>query len=207
MKRLICILSILLTGSFLALAQTPQEIIARMEAEMEKHEGEGLIMTVDTKVPVLGTIAIKSYTLGNKARIETELKGYKLIEWTDGISDWEYDSKNKKIEITKADPSTMDDAGDAELFSDITDGYDVTLKKETDDAWYFTCKKSKTNTDKDAPKNVDLVVSKKNYYPVSLSAKISGITMTMRDISFGVTEKQVTFNAADFPGIAIVDKR
>ena len=46
-----------------------------------------------------------------------------------------------------------------------------------------------------------------DYYPVSLSAKISGITMTMRDISFGVTEKQVTFNAADFPGIAIVDKR
>jgi len=206
MKRLFCILTAL-AEAFIAFAQTPQEILARMEAEMEKHEGEGMIMTVDTKVPVLGTVAIKSYTLGNKARIETEMKGYKFIEWTDGVTDWEYDSKNKQIEITNADPSTMDDAGDAELFSDITDGYDVSLKKETDDAWYFVCKKSKTNTDKDAPKNIDLVVSKKNYYPVSLSAKMSGITMTMRDIAFGVTEKQVTFNAADFPGIAIVDKR
>ena len=206
MKRLFCILSIL-ASSVIALAQTPEEILARMEAEMEKHEGEGLSMTVDTKVPVVGTISIKSYVLGDKARIETELKGFKLIEWTDGVSDWEYDSKNKKIEITKADPSTMDDAGDAELFSDITDGYDVSLKKETNDAWYFVCKKTKDNTDKDAPKNIDLVISKKNYYPVSLSAKMSGITMTMRDISFGVTEKQVTFNAADFPGIAIVDKR
>jgi outer membrane lipoprotein-sorting protein len=206
MKRLIGILSAL-TSSILALAQTPQEIIARMETEMEKHEGEGLIMTVDTKVPVVGSISIKSYTLGNKARIETELKGYKFIEWTDGVSDWEYDSKNKKIEITKANPSTMDDAGDAELFSEITDGYDVTLKKETDDAWYFVCKKTKDNTDKDAPKNIDLVVSKRNYYPVSLSAKMSGITLTMRNISFGVTEKQVTFNATDFPGITIIDKR
>ena len=31
--------------------------------------------------------------------------------------------------------------------------------------------------------------------------------MTMQGISFGVIEKQVTFNAVDYPGVTIVDKR
>jgi outer membrane lipoprotein-sorting protein len=93
------------------------------------------------------------------------------------------------------------------MFSGITDGYDVTLKKETADAWYFLCKKSKTNTDKDDPKSIDLVVAKGTYYPVSLKAKLSGVTMTLRDVSFGVTEQQVTFNPKDYPTATIVDKR
>lgn len=206
MKRIIAILSVL-AGSVLALAQTPGEIVSRMETEMQKHQNDGLSMIVDTKVPVLGSITIRTYARGDKSRIETELKGYRLIEWTDGVSDWEYDSKNKQIEITKADPSTAADGGDAELFTGITEGYDISLKKETEDAWYLLCKKAKSNTDKDAPKNIDLVISKKNYYPVSLSAKASGMSVTMRNISFGITEKQVTFNAAEFPGVKIIDKR
>jgi hypothetical protein len=43
--------------------------------------------------------------------------------------------------------------------------------------------------------------------PVSLKAKVSGIEITMRNISYGVTEKQVTFNANDYPGVTIEDKR
>ena len=31
--------------------------------------------------------------------------------------------------------------------------------------------------------------------------------MTLHDISFGVTEKQVTFNPKDYPTAKIVDKR
>ena len=96
---------------------------------------------------------------------------------------------------------------DAEMFSGITDDYDVSIKKETADAWHLLCKKSKNNTDKDAPKTIDLVISKKNYYPLSLSTKMSGVSMNLHGISFGVTEKQVTFNAADYPTAKIVDKR
>ena len=93
------------------------------------------------------------------------------------------------------------------MFSGITDGYDVTLAKETSDAWYFKCKKNKSNADKDAPKTMDLAVRKDNYYPKSLSFKVMGIAMTMRDISFNVTETQATFNAADYPDATIIDKR
>ena len=54
---------------------------------------------------------------------------------------------------------------------------------------------------------MNLVVAKKTYMPKSLSVKVSGMTMTMRNIFFGVTEKQVTFNANDYPGVTIVNKQ
>jgi hypothetical protein len=36
---------------------------------------------------------------------------------------------------------------------------------------------------------------------------MSGMTLTMHDFVFGVNERQVTFNAADYPSATIVDKR
>jgi outer membrane lipoprotein-sorting protein len=53
---------------------------------------------------------------------------------------------------------------------------------------------------------MDLVVSKKNYYPLSLKASMSGMTMTMRDISFDVTEADVTFDPSKYPGVKIIRK-
>ena len=190
----------------MAFAQTPEEIVARMEEEMNKHEHDGLVMVIDVKIPILGTMSTTSYALGKKTRVEEEMSGVKFITWSDGKTQWTYNQKENTVEIENEKP----DAGtetDAEMFSGITDDYDVSIKKETADAWHLLCKKSKNNTDKDAPKTIDLVISKKNYYPLSLSTKMSGVSMNLHDISFGVTEKQVTFNAADYPTAKIVDKR
>ena len=93
------------------------------------------------------------------------------------------------------------------MFSGVADGYDVSIKKDTDRAWYIQCKKSKTNTNKDDPKNMEIVVAKGTYMPVSLSAKMSGVTMTMKDISYGVKEADVTFDISKFPNATVVDKR
>lgn len=207
MKKLIALLAILVLA-ITAFAQSPKTIISRMEAEMEKHEKDGIIMTVDVKIPVLGSMTTKTWMLGDKARLEGSLAGIKVITWTDGKTEWTYNSKNNEVEIKKAEAgSSADSGGDTELFSGIANGYEVILDKETEKAWYFTCKKLKTNTDKDAPKKMTVVVAKGSYYPLSLSTKMSGITITMRGISFGVTEKQVTFNKSDYPNAKIVDKR
>ena len=206
MKRLMTFLSAIVFV-VVAFAQTPEEIIAKMEAELDKHEAEGIIMTIDMKIPIIGTMTTKAYTLGDKMRVEGSMMGVSLVTWTDGVTEWTWDSKKNEIEIKKEDPKKSAEESDAAMFSGITDGYDVTLKKETADAWYFLCKKSKTNTDKDDPKSMDLVVAKGTYYPVSLKAKLSGVTMTLRDVSFGVTEQQVTFNPKDYPTATIVDKR
>ena len=42
---------------------------------------------------------------------------------------------------------------------------------------------------------------------MSLSAKVDLVTVTMRNLQFNVTEQEVTFNQADYPGVTIIDKR
>ena len=105
-------------------------------------------------------------------------------------------SKNSGVE------SNADD-----MFSGITKGYDVKLQSETDKAWYFKCKKSKGNKDKNDPKKMDLVVEKGTYYPISLSTKAMIASISIHDVSFGVTEDQVTFNPAAYPNAKVIDKR
>ncbi len=205
MKKLVLAFMAVLAAVLAAVAQTPKEIVDRMEATMNAHEKEGVIMTVDLKLLIVGTTTSKSYMLGDKTRVEMKMMGVQIITWSDGEKDWTYISKDNTLTIEKS-KGDASEAGDTEMFSGITDGYDVTLKKETADAWYFLCKKSKSNKEKDDPKTIDLVISKKNYYPLSLKASVSGMTMTMREISFGVTEADVTCDPSKFPGVKIIRK-
>ena len=208
MKKLLSIIAFIAFAG-VAIAQTPEEIISRMEAEMAKHdEKEGLAMTMDMKIPILGTFSSRNYTLGDKYRIEVSEDGKQSITWSDGKTDWTYSSEKNEIEIKKHEVKEKTETeGDAKMFSGITDGYDVKLDKETSDSWQFLCKRSKSNPDKDAPKKMTLIVAKGTYMPISLSAKVSAITITMRDLSYGVTEEQVTFNPKNYPTATIVDKR
>lgn len=205
MKRILCFFAALAlaVGAF---AQTAEEIVAKMDEVMSQYEGQGTAMTLDVKVPILGTMSTKTYTLGDKMYMEATLMGKTMRTWTDGTTTWVYEEEKNKIEISD-DGKPSEESNDAEMLNDITDGYDVILKKETAEAWYIQCKKSKGNKSKDDPKTMDLVVAKGTYYPISLKASISGVTMTIRDFSFGVTEEQVTFNPAAYPDATIEDKR
>ena len=204
MKKLFGIM-VFIVFATVAVAQTPQEIISRMEAEMEKHEKDGVSMIVDVKIPILGTMTTHTYTLGDKMCFKVSMLGTEVISWVDGDTEWTYNSKDNEIEIRKSEGTGEE--GDMSMFIGITEGYDVSIDKETTQAWYLLCKKSKSNPDKDAPKKIDLVVAKRTYFPISLKTKVSNMTMTMRDISYGVTEKQVTFNPKDYPNATIMDKR
>lgn len=209
MKRILSLAAMLLC-SMAALAQSPEEIIARMDEAMSAHEKDGMIMTLEMKMPIIGTMSTTSYIKGDKMRMEMEPMGKKVISWSDGVTSWTYNVESNEIEITKkkaTEESSSSGKDEADMLSGITEGYDVSLQKETSEAWYIICKKSKSNKEKDDPKRMDLVVLKKNYYPKSLSAKMSGVTVTIRDVDYGVTEEQVTFNPADYPDAKIVDKR
>ena len=208
MKRLIAIIGFIAMVTA-AMAQTAEEIVSRMDAEMSKHdESEGLAITMDVKIIIIGTISSRSYILGDKMRVEANRDGNTFVTWSDGTTDWTFDSEKNEIEITNAKPKEKSETeSDTKLFSGITDGYDVNIDKETATEWHIRCKRSKSNPDKDAPKRMDLVVSKGTYWPVSLSTSMTGASVTMRDISFGVTEKQVTFDANQYPGATIIDKR
>lgn len=206
MKRfLLSLISLLLAGA--AFAQSPLEIVSLMEQEMNKHEKEGMVMTVSIKIPILGTMKTRTFTLGDKLRMDASMAGAQVVTWSDGTTKWTYESKENKIEIENENPDKPTSGeGDAAMFKDITEGYDVSIKKETPDAWYLQCRKSRNNKEKDDPRNMDLVIAKGSFLPVSLSASLRGVTLTMSDISFGVTDAQVTFNPDEYPGATIVDK-
>ena len=205
MKKLVLAFIAVLAAVLAAVAQTPEEIVSRMEAEMNSHAGEGIAMTVDIKIPILGTATSRSYVYGSKLRVEMKMMGAQVVTWSDGETSWTYVSKDNSLIIRSAGHKKAN-TGNVELFMGITDGYDVSMKKETAGAWHLLCKKSKGNKDEDDPKTMDLVVSKENYYPLSLKASMSGMTMTMREISFGVTEADVTCDPSKFPGVKIIRK-
>lgn len=208
MKKLIAIISFIALATT-AMAQTAEEIVSRMNAEISKHnESEGFAITMDMKIILVGTISSRSYILGDKMRIEANKDGKDFVTWSDGKTEWSYDSETNEIEIKNAKPKEKSDKdSNTKMFKDVTEGYDVRIDKETATEWHIRCKRSKSNPDKDAPKRMDLVVAKETYWPVSLTTSVTAASVTMRDISFGVTESQVTFNEKDYPGAKIVDKR
>jgi outer membrane lipoprotein-sorting protein len=172
MKKLFSLVAFIVFAA-VAVAQTPQEIISRMEAELDKHEKNGVVTDIDIKVPILGTMTSKTYSLGDKARLEAETYGVTIVTWTDNKTSWTYNSKKNEVEIKNFDGNESEPEGDIEMFSGITDDYDVTIGNETNSEWHLLCKKSKSN--KDAPKKMDLVIAKKTYMPVSLRTKVSGV--------------------------------
>jgi outer membrane lipoprotein-sorting protein len=202
----------LLTACILAVAayaQTAEEIIARMDAAMEQVSAEnGFRMTMDIKIPILGTMSSDAWSLGDKMRLEAQMMGKKLVTWQDGQTEWTYDAGENTITIEHQDKTKKsDEKENMKMFQSATEGYDVSIAKETAESWTIKCKKNRFNTNKDDPKNMELVIAKDTYYPMSLSAKVDLVTVTMRNLKFNVTEQEVTFNKADYPGVTIIDKR
>ena len=146
---------------------------------------------------LLGISAAAAFSAGIPAQAVTS---------PDGL--YEYEIKSNEVTIereTNSGPSEAEE--NAEMFEGIGEDYDVTLKKETADAWHLRCKKRKDSADEDAPKTMDLVVAKATFLPVSLKATVSGVTVTIHDLRLGVSEKDVTFRLEDFPGAKVVDER
>lgn len=189
-------------------AQTPEEIIARMEKETARFDPEGFSMVMEIKIPILGTMGTTAYIFGDKYKMITNAMGATITQWSDKTTAWEYDSSKDEITVSNANPTQESQAdSNVEMLKGVTNGYDVRLQKETDTAWHFRCTKSRTNTNKDDPRTMDLVVAKSSYLPVSLKASTKGVTVTLRDFAVGIGEEEVTFRASDYPTATIVDKR
>ena len=208
MKRFFALLTAL-TLVVAAYAQTAEEIVARMDAAMEQvSAANGFRMTMDIKIPILGTMSSDAWSLGDKMRLEAQMMGKKLVTWQDGQTEWTYDAGENTITIENQDKTKKsDEKENMKMFQSATEGYDVSIAKETSSAWTIKCKKNRFNTNKDDPKNMEIVIAKDTYYPMSLSAKVDLVTVTMRNLKFNVTEEEVTFNKADYPGATIIDKR
>ena len=209
MKKLISILLAGVAAMTLSLAQTPQEIVARMDEVMNRADSEKIGFTMDMKIPFIGTFSTTALTWGEKMRMEGKNDGKHIITWYDAKTQWEYNVHENVIRIKNRAEKKEESAEEKNLkmLRSATDGYDLKLTKETDNAWYFRCKKNRSNPRKDDPKRMDLVVEKGSYKPLSMSTGSMGLTVTIRDLVFDVTEEQVTFNPSDYPDAQVIDER
>ena len=120
-----------------AYAQTAEEIVARMDAAMEQVSAEnGFRMTMDLKIPILGTMSSDAWSLGDKMRLEANMMGKKLVTWQDGQTEWTYDSSENTITIEHQDKTKKsDEKENMKMFQSATEGYDVSIAKETAESW------------------------------------------------------------------------
>lgn len=207
MKKFFLIVVALAAFASLGYAQTADEIVERMDKELKKGESVGTAVTFDIHIPIIGQVSSRIRTLGNRSRADIDAKGEKGIIWVVKDTSWSYSPKDNEIviELGKKDNGSSQQGN--EMLSGITEGYNVSIVKETADSWQLRCDKAKGNKDKDDPAKMDLVVAKKTWLPVSLKAKYKGVTVTLRDFSLGVSRKEVTFNPSDYKGVRIIDKR
>ena len=212
MKRILCF-AIAFLWATLTFAQTGLEIVNRMNERINARKATGISLNVDVKVPIVGVITTKTTVLGDRRCIRMNVKGQDIINYNDGETNWLYMAEANSVIISNDTLTQAIQANrgqgsmDMDIFGDITEGYDISIKSENLVKWELLCKRKKSKDDDDSPKKITIEVRKESYDPISLTTKIMGITCTMNDFKFGVTEKDVTFNESDFPGVKIVDNR
>jgi hypothetical protein len=56
-------------------------------------------MTMDMKIPILGTFSNRSYMLGDKLRIEGKMMNRTIVSFIDGTTVWDIDDEKKEVII------------------------------------------------------------------------------------------------------------
>ena len=210
MKRILCFAFALVCATAIS-AQTGLEIMNRMNQRLSDRKSEGMGVSVDVKIPILGTVTTKTYSLGNKSRLEVVSSKINTITFIDDTLQWTYIPGSTQVALTNIHSGRANESNgpgmDTGMFDDIPDAYDITIKSENSVKWELLCKRKKSVKDDDYPKNMTLEVRKDTYEPISMNTKMMGINCTMHHFIFGVSESMVTFNPDDYPGVQISDQR
>ena len=69
-------------------AQTPEEVVQRMYAELEKGNTQGLVFDMVMSIPIVGEFRSTNSILGDKLKTEITEKGNNSISWSDGTTKW-----------------------------------------------------------------------------------------------------------------------
>lgn len=208
MKRLLCF-AIAFLSATVTFAQTGLEIVTRMNQRMSDRQSEGMCMSADVKIPVMGTVTTKTYAYGNKRRMDVESSKINTITFIDDTLQWTYVKGSTEVVLTNLNIGKRSDnpGTDTGMFDDIPDAYDITIKSQNAVKWELQCKRKKNIDDDDYPKHLTLEVRKETFEPISMNFKVMGISMSMHHIIFGIPESKVTFNLDDFPGVTVSDQR
>ena len=94
MKKIVAFIAAAMLG-ITAFAQQAEEILSKMEQVMSGNDADGLIMTFEMKIPILGTISSKTKALGDKMRMEVTSMGKVAYSWHDSAAgtSWTWPSR------------------------------------------------------------------------------------------------------------------
>ncbi len=199
--------AMLLSGAVVS-AQTPEEIVKQMGTQLERCNAEGFSMDFIMKMPILGTVRSHYMVLGKKMKASFASSDKNVVSWYDETTEWTYDSRDNTLTVENRKPSSADgNESHLKEFDSLRDGYDFKLQKETPEAWYILCKRSRSNKDKDDPKSMELAVAKATYLPVYIRSKKPLFSFAIENVIPGVTEESVTFRPEAYSNAQVVDKR
>ena len=90
MKRIYLIICFIVAimASINLQAQTPEQVVERMTAELNKGDSLGMTFDLVMSIPILGTFRSTNSVLGDKMRLEVSEKGKMSITWDDGTTQW-----------------------------------------------------------------------------------------------------------------------
>lgn len=210
MKRILCF-AIAFLSATMTFAQTGAEIVDRMNERINARRSEGISVIAEVKIPIVGTVSTKTSALGDRKRVDVRMKERDVITFSQQDTTWIYTVQDNSVLITTdtimSKVNSSNPEGNIDMFGDIVEVYNITIKSQNLVKWELVCKRKKGNKDDDYPKNITLEVRKDTYELISMTTKMMGISMVMRDLKFGLTQKDVTFNQANYPGVKVTDQR
>ena len=210
MKRILCF-AIAFLSATMTFAQTGAEIVNRMNERINARRSEGISVIAEVKIPIVGTVLTKTSALGDRRRVDVRMKERDVITFSQQDTTWIYTVQDNSVLITTdtimSKVNSSNPEGNIDMFGDIVEVYNITIKSQNLVKWELVCKRKKGNKDDDYPKNITLEVRKDTYELISMTTKMMGISMVMRDLKFGLTQKDVTFNQANSPGVTVTDQR
>ncbi|MBO6161031.1 MAG: hypothetical protein J6O01_06075 [Bacteroidales bacterium] len=204
---LAAIAAMLLSGAVVS-AQTPEEIVQKMSAQLDRCNAEGFSMDFVMKMPIVGTIRTHEQIFGKKMKTSMSNEEKDVVIWYDETTKWTFDSKDNTVTVeNRALSSSEAEESDMKAFDRLRDGYGFKLQEETPEAWYILCKKTRSNKDKDAPGTMNLAVDKATFLPLYIRSKKSMFMVSIENVVPGVTEESVTFHPEAYPTAKVIDKR
>ena len=194
MKRILCF-AIAFLSATMTFAQTGAEIVNRMNERINARRSEGISVIAEVKIPIVGTVSTKTSALGDRKRVDVRMKERDVITFSQQDTTWIYTVQDNSVLITTdtimSKVNSSNPEGNIDMFGDIVEVYNITIKSQNLVKWELVCKRKKGNKDDDYPKNITLEVRKDTYELISMTTKMMGISMVMRDLKFGLTQKDI----------------
>ena len=212
MKKLIIICLFAAFSAVNVAAAIPAEVVKVMHkssAAMESSNGLSMDMNVNINMLIISMdMSIELREKGNKSlmQMSTSVRGkeIKSEKGCDGVVAWEYKSiptRDDTLVISK--PKIFGSNNEYTIDYDIYEEYKTAKMKEKDGNYEITFTDPKND---DTPKKTVLKFRKKDYMPVEMETKESGVTMTITfsNIKFGVDDSVFVFDESRYKGATII---